>query len=233
MNQYEFLENHYQSDILVNELLTEFDLSSISASLKNKLSKLNTNVIHRTYSKYEENITKKLKEYDIDVNKIKKSAMKSAKDIYSTIHGNYQKNKSIDFTVKSINSKIMFNVSDVIKYAKGGFVEVVFLLILSLILILFINTVLLLILTTIFNVNMYLAYFFILLFIIEISSFSIHMVFGYSSKNETIVSGNFSVDKKAIGGISLKNMNENENEKIYFVKVLSKSFTNILTKFKK
>jgi len=232
MDQYIFLEKYYNED-LNSQLLNEFDLSSLTSSFKEQFSKINMHLVSNIYQKYEKNITKKLKEFDVDVDKIKKIAKKSAKSIYSDINNAYTKKIPVKTISKIIDKKILMSVEDEIINTSNSLTKIIFLLILSFVMIIFVMTVLLFLFSVILGVNIYLAYFFILLFLYEISSVTSSFVFSVfgKDKDESETVGLYKMNNKVLNNLSIDKLN-NRDVKVYTVQVLTESFKNIIKKFK-
>jgi len=236
MNQYTYLENFYGNS---NELLlNEFDLSSITDNIKQSISKLNMSVVSKLSLQYEKKLINKLNEYDVDANKIKKIARQSSKNLYKDIKNGYDNKKSISITAKKLDKKIISSVYDTVKESTFSGIKIIFYLILSVALTLFLLTLLTAILVLSFGLNVYVAYFFVLMFSIELFALSVRMVFSLFNNDDENVSdlsdSQYSLDANtALNSISLNKLNDDKSFPVYATKVLTESFKNILQKVKK
>jgi ABC-type multidrug transport system fused ATPase/permease subunit len=229
MTNYDILDNYFnkESD---NISLSELDLHGISDNIKEKISKLNLNSIKDIFLKIEKKLDQKLKEYDIDSKEIKKAAKQSTNDIYSLIHNGFENKKSVKFISSKLDVKIKNSVKDIIKNSTFSAFKIIGTLVVAFVIMMFIITVLLGLIHVLFGVNLIVAYLFILLFIFEIFEISVLFAFYMFDGNDGNTIVNYKEKIKKV--ISIDKMNENENEKIYFIKTFVQSFKSILSKTK-
>lgn len=231
MNQYKFLENHYQIDYLQEQYLTEIDLLNIPSAIKNQFSKINLPSISNVYKQFDNKITNKLKEYDIDANEIKSSAKSMAKEIANDIKKAHDKKVPIKTISKVIDKKIKKSMSDILQDSVLSFSKMILSLIISLVMTLFIMTLLLAIFVLVFGLNIYLSYAFILLFVFEIWATTLTFMINIFDEVDDKPKNIFKLNSKVLNGLTINSFDDN-NLNVYTTKTLIQSFKNIFKKLK-